>query len=655
MCGIVGVLNLTEGEPVELEVPRRMLGMIRHRGPDEFGLYRDDAVALGSARLSIIDLDTGGQPIGNEDGRFWIVFNGEVFNYLELRTDLESRGHRFQTHTDTEVIVHLFEDHGPECLHYLNGQFALAIWDARERQLFLARDRLGIRPLFYTRHANRLLFGSEVKSLLAYPGVAAEVDPDALNQIFTYWSTLTPRTVFRGVREIPPGHYALIRAGSVDLRRYWSLDFRADPPDSRRAEDCEEELEELLVDACRIRLRADVPVGAYLSGGLDSSLTTAMVLKHSVNHLETFSIAFENPDFDESDFQCGMADFLGTEHRVVTCSHDAIAQCFPDVVWHTETPILRTAPAPMFLLSGLVKQHGFKVVLTGEGADEFLGGYDIFKEMKIRRFWARQADSGRRPLLLRRLYPDITGLGQSGAFLTGFFKRKLTETADPFYSHLIRWENTTRTRRFLRAESEGRGPTDDIELPSGFQGWTSLGQAQYLEATIFMSQYLLSSQGDRVAMAHSVEGRFPFLDHRVVEFANRLPPTLKLRGLSEKWLLRRIGRRYLPSAIWQRPKRPYRAPVHRSFFPNPPAYVGELLSETALKESELFKPAAVGQLVRKAGTGMALSEVEDMALAGVLSTQLVFHRFVKEFPGSGSSPEADEMKVVDRTRRKTRQ
>lgn len=651
MCGITGLVNLTEPRPINTEVLGGMLAMLRHRGPDEFGLYSDQYAGLGSARLSIIDLASGQQPIGNEDGTLWIVFNGEIFNYVELRQQLETRGHHFSTRTDTEVILHLYEDLGPACLKQLNGQFALAIWNTRDRSLFLARDRLGIRPLFYTRRDGQLIFGSEIKAILAHPAMTARLRPDALAQTFTFWSVLPPHTIFDGIRDLPPAHYLLMKDGQIDLQPYWSIDFTAGPIERRTPDDMLDEFEQLLIDATLIRLRADVPVGAYLSGGLDSSATTAIIRRHTRNRLDTFSIAFDDPQFDERAFQQRMADQLGTDHHSLTCTHADIGRVFPDVIWHTETPILRTAPAPMFMLSQLVRDHGFKVVMTGEGADELLGGYDLFKEMAIRRFWARQPDSTLRPLLLRRLYPEIAQLGRvNAAYLTAFFKRQLTDVDAPFYSHLIRWANTARLQRFLTQPAAPHLEDELVPRPARFDRWTPLAKAQYLEIVTFMSPYLLSSQGDRMAMAHSVEGRYPFLDYRVAEFCARLPDTLKLRGLREKWLLRRLGQRYLPPDIWQRRKRPYRAPIQRSFFPArgpAPDYVAECLSEHAVRNAGFFDATMVAALARKAAGDAPLSEVEEMAVVGVLTTQLIHELYVRSFrTRSATLRPNDSVKVV---------
>lgn len=668
MCGLVGLLNLKPGPPIEAAALRHMLALIRHRGPDQFGLYLDDQIGLGHARLSIIDLTTGQQPVTNEDESLWIVFNGEIFNYVELRPGLEARGHRFTTTTDTEVILHLYEELGPGCLDQLNGQFAMAIWDARQQTLFLARDRLGVRPLYYTEADGCLIFASEIKAILADRRVQPEIDPLSLDQIFTYWSPLSPRTIFRHIREVPPGHFLLAQAGHLSLKRYWQVAFPpADPrpPALTRADVTAylSEFRRMLVDATTIRLRADVPVGAYLSGGLDSSTTAAIIRRYTGNQLDTFSIAFEEPAFDESNYQQQMARYLGTDHQVVRATPTDIGQVFPEVIWHTEVPLLRTAPVPLFLLSKLVRARGYKVVLTGEGADEFLAGYNIFKEAAIRRFWARQPHSTLRPRLLQRLYPYISTLTQSGeSYLTAFFRPGLTELASPFYSHAVRWRNTSRTKRFFSEALQAAISTEaglacngsglpEPPYPADFAGWHPLHQAQYLEITIFLAQYLLSSQGDRVAAAHAVEGRFPFLDVRLVEFCNRLPPALKLRGLTEKYLLKKLAQEWLPAEIWQRPKRPYRAPIQRSFFNDSrPAYVAELLSPEQLAATGLFKPAAVGQLVQKIERGGPISETDEMALAGILSSQLLHHQFITDFRRPIPLTDADDIKVCDRQR-----
>ncbi len=649
MCGITGTLDWSGEHPPDIGLLKRMLGIISHRGPDEFGLYVDRQAGIGCARLSIVDLSTGQQPITNEDESLWIVFNGEVYNHPELRADLERAGHRFTTRSDTEVILHLYEDLGPACLQRLNGQFAIAIWDTRKKELFLARDRMGIRPLFYTLLPHGLVFGSEIKALLLHPRVEARLDPRALAQAFTFWAPLSPRTAFQNILQLPPGHFMQIRDGSHTISRYWSLDF---PPAGEEERISEEEaagqLRDLLSDATQLRLRADVTVGSYLSGGIDSTYIAALVRQHTPEALCTFSIAFEEAAFDERSYQEIATAFLNTDHRRTECTNADIGQIFPEVVWHTEVPLLRASPAPMYLLSRLVHENNIKVVLTGEGADEFLGGYNIFKEDKVRRFWARQPESAWRPLLLQKLYPYISDLARGGNYMTAFFHQGLTEVDELGYSHHIRWRNTARLQRLFSAglkESLGKyNPVEEFlsSLNNTLPGWGTLAQAQYIEVATFMSPYLLSSQGDRMMAANSVEGRFPFLDHRVVEFSNRLPARFKIRGLEEKHVLKKSAQGLLPPQVWQRRKRPYRAPIHPAFFPPPSSppmggkergdYVNTLLSPGAIEASDIFNPKAVARLTHKCRTGARVSEGDDMALMGVLSTQLVHHLFVENFP-----------------------
>ncbi len=643
MCGIAGVVRLRDGsaDPSQLA---RMIGAIGHRGPDAVGLHVDGPTGLAHARLSIIDLTGGGQPMPNADRTLWITFNGEIFNHVEIRERLEREGRRFASRSDTEVILHLYEAYGEGCVEHLNGQWAFAIWDARARRLFASRDRLGVRPFFYTRTPEAFLFASEVKSLFTQPDVRREVDPIGLDQVFTFWAPVPPRTVFAGVEELPPGHSLVLEGGRTRVSRHWAPSYPTGldrtPIDAETERQYADRLLELLADATRIRLRSDVPVGAYLSGGLDSSVITALITRVSDAPLRTFSVTFDDREFDESDFQRDVVRFLGTEHQSVHCGPRDIGEAFPSVIWHAERPILRTAPAPLFLLSRLVRQAGFKVVLTGEGSDEMLGGYDIFKEAKIRRYWAARPESRRRPLLLRRLYPYMQNLqGQPDAYLRAFFHVNPEDMASPFASHLPRWDLTARLKLFfsrdLKARLDGYDAVADLaaRLPEEFDRWDPFCQAQYLETGYLLPGYILASQGDRVAMAHAVEGRFPFLDPRVVAFAATIPPRLKMKALDEKHVLKRAARGLVPPSVGARPKQPYRAPDGRSFFPGastwaPFEYVGTLLDERAIAETGLFEVGPVRKLVEKVRAGRVIGVKDNMAIVGILSTQLLAQQFV---------------------------
>ena len=635
MCGIAGIIDFLAATPQE-DLLRRMLGLIRHRGPDAFGIYMDHEAGLAHARLSILDLSGGDQPIHNEDRTLWVVYNGEIFNYPELRQELEAQGHQFYTQTDTEILVHLYEERGPDPFKDVNGQFAFALWDQRKQRLLLARDRLGIRPLFYYHDGKRLLFGSEVKTLFADSRIPRVLDPQTLSDIFTCWAPLGPSTAFQGVHQLPPGHYALFSPAEMVVRPYWQMSFAPSGKRERCDDDLIEELRQLLLDATRIRLRADVPVGAYLSGGLDSTCITSLVKHCFDNQLRTFSVSFTDSHFDEAPFQAQAVQALQTAHHSIRCTEQDIGEAFPHVIWHAEVPLLRTAPAPLYQLAHLVREHGFKVVLTGEGADEIFAGYDIFKEDRVRRFWARQPDSAMRPRLFHKLYPDIFAAqdGRNRAFLESFFRKSLLHVDTPTYSHLIRWENTSQLQTFFSPEMQelihqqaGFQERFCATLPSDFMTWDPLSRAQYTEISIFLSNYLLSSQGDRVAMAHAVEGRFPFLDYRVVEFACRLPPHCRLRGLQEKFILRKVATDLMPPALAHRPKQPYRAPISQCFLGSAPQdYVSDLLSAQAIRQAGYFNAAKVTRLVEKCHkrAGSLLSERENMALFMQRLTLLLF-------------------------------
>lgn len=614
-----------------------MIGTIRYRGPDDVGIYSNGPVGLAHARLSIIDLAGGHQPMSIAKDTLWITFNGEIFNYVELREDLIKKGHRFTSNSDTEVLLHLYQEEGEGCVERLNGQWAFAIWDTATRKLFLSRDRFGVRPLYYTQSSDTFLFASEIKALLAWPAVERTIDLAALDQIFTFWVTVPPRTAFKGIKQLPPGHSMIIQDGRIAIYPYWTLDLAPRCSVNGRSEEAlAEELLTLLQDATEIRLRSDVPVGAYLSGGIDSAIITALVGNRVGDRLRTFSVGFEDNEFDESAYQREASSFLGTSHSDIRCRHMDIAHVFPDVIWHTEQPVVRTAPAPMYMLSQLVHESGFKVVLTGEGADELLGGYDVFKETKIREFWSRRPGSSWRPLLLKRLYPYMNNMQrQSIDYLKHFFHVTEQDVKSPFFSHLPRWAMTAKSKLFFSEATQAElGSYDSMkallgELPERYASWPPFSKAEFLEAQYLLPGYILSSQGDRMAMAHAVEGRYPFLDHRVVEFASKLPLNLKMKVLDQKFLLKQAVKGRIPETIRMRHKQPYRAPDGRSFFGHKSGYVDDTLSPARIKDDGIFDPKATGILVKKFQSGRETGMKDNMALIGILSTTLLIDQFVK--------------------------
>lgn len=648
MCSIAGIVS-RNSTPVSTGALESMIATIGHRGPDGMGIHTEPQFGLAHARLSIIDLTCGTQPMTNRDRSLWITFNGEIFNYLELREALVEKGHLFSTRSDTEVILHTYEEYGDDCVRHFNGQWAFAVWDTRRQRLLLSRDRLGVRPLFYALTPETLLFASEIKALFAHPGITAQLDPRALDQLFTFLNILPPRTIFKDVYELSPGHSMTLHLGRLDTHPHWKLDLSAVPRsrhDRRSEEDYAEELLALLTDATRLRLRSDVPVAAYLSGGLDSSVITALMTALASAPPKTFSVAFEDQEFDESPFQREVARFIGSEHHELRCSYRDIGEVFPEVVWHAEKPLLWTAPGPLYLLSRSVRRSGLKVVLTGEGSDEILGGYDIFKETKIRRFCAAQPESRLRPLLLTKAYPYLHHQqAQSLGYLGAVLQVNSWPLSDPLFSHLPRWHVLSPVKpllfsRLVRAELSNYDPLADLSarLPASFADWDWLAQAQYLEAMHNLSGYLLSSQGDRVAMAHGVEGRFPFLDYRVVEFAATVPSHMKLRVLNEKRVLKRATRHLVPARITDRRKQPYRAPLARSFFSERSQlplhdYVHDLLRPDRVIRDGVFEPSAVQKLAEKVRTGRAISIRDNWAFVGVLSTQLLVDQFVNRSRG----------------------
>lgn len=644
MCGIAGSYA-RDGERADIGLLLRMAHALEHRGPDGVGLYVDGAFGMVNTRLAIVDLVGGDQPIGDESGRFWVVQNGEIYNAPELRAELSARGRRFATRSDTEVLVQAFAEWGAACLDRFNGPFACAIWDRDTQELFLARDRLGVRPLFFAEVEGALLFGSECKALLCEPRVRRGLDPLGLVEALTLWSIGPDRSAFRGIRELPAGHAMVLGPdGARRMWRWWDVQFaaRGEGRDGSTAA-LADELGALLTDATRLRLRADVPVGAYLSGGLDSSAIAAIVRRETDQPVHCLGLQFQDPRFDERTFQQRAAAALRLPLEVVEVDAHAIAAAFPTVIRYAEMPLLRTAPAPMLLLSRRARELGLKVVLSGEGADEVFAGYDIFREDKVRRFWARQPDSRARPQLLGRLYPWLAAdIARAGAFWQAFFARDLTRVGDQLYSHRLRFANGARVVQVLdagvreAAQAEGDPEARLVaSLPADFGAATALGRAQYLELRTFLQGYLLHAQGDRVAMANGVEVRCPFLDYRLVEFAASLRDGHRLRGLREKYLLRRAVAPLLPAEIVVRQKRPYRAPILHAFLgAGAPSWVADALSPASLRASGLVDARRTAALVGKCQQNLesGASEVDEMALVAALSLVLLHAQFLSSPP-----------------------
>ncbi len=612
-----------------------MTASLGHRGPDGRRGVLLDGAAMGHARLAIVDLEGGTQPMTDPRTGVTIVFNGEVYNHAELRRRWAG-SYEFRTRSDTEVVLAGFVLEGIAVVRRFVGQFAFAIFDPRDGALHLARDRVGICPLYLARSPTGWAFASEVKALVAGGCAEGTLDPVGVHQSIRLWAPIPPRTCFRGVLALPPAHVARIDGEALELSRYWRAPLPSSArgltsPEEERA--AEQRLSEVLTEAVRLSLRADVPVGAYLSGGLDSSLLCAIAQRELGGSLRTFSVSFEDREYDEAPFQQQAAAALGTRHDVLSIDGGAIAELIPRVVWHAEQVLVRAAPAPLLALSERVRSSGTKVVLTGEGADEFFWGYDLFKETRLRAFWARQPGSRLRPALLGRLYPYLPRMRQAPALVARFFEAGLQDVASPAFSHGPRWLATQRIARLFApsfaAELAGHDPAVDAiaTMPADVAGAGPLARAQHLEVETLLSGYLLSAQGDRMLLANGVEGRFPFLDHRVIELAASLPESLKLHVLVEKYLLRRLARTLLPDGLARRTKQPYRAPVAKALVgPAAPAWARDALSRDAAEAVGVFSGDKVEALSRRVASELGEeSEGDAMALMAVASTHLLHH------------------------------
>lgn len=625
-----------------------MAAALRHRGPDGYGLLQDGDLGLVHTRLALVDPNGGAQPMADERQELWIVGNGELYDHRRWRERLRGKGHHFRTDNDIEVLLHAFAEWGDEVWPQLDGQFALAIWHARRRELRLVRDRFGVVPLHYAAVDGGLVFASEAKALFAGGRVRAELDAGAIGEAFVNWSALPPRTTFVGVHCVPPGSTLRLDAdGRLQRHTWWRPEFvpAAAPTTLAAAADA---LHERLDRAVRQRLVADAEVAVYLSGGLDSSVIAALAARARPGPT-TLGVRFAAARFDEGGAQHCVRDTIGSTHHEVAATDRDLRQLLPAVVWHTEAPLLRTAPVPLFQLSARAHELGIKAVLSGEGADELFGGYSIFLEQRVRRFWARFPSSTVRPALLARVHDFVADAAlRQGSMWQAFFRQGLGDVDDPFYAHALRWRNNAWTTRVLApaAQVDAAAPRERLAslLAPTFASSSPLARAMAVETVAFLSPYLLASQGDRVGLAHGIESRHPFLAAEVVNLAFALPDRCKVRGLTTKVVLREVARRLLPPAVVDRPKQPYRAPIPASLFAPGDDVVGALLQRDALAANPLLQPDAAAALVARCRSGRPLSEREGMALCGLLTVQLLQQQFVASpatLPRSDRSPDID--------------
>jgi asparagine synthase (glutamine-hydrolysing) len=626
---------------------------IIHRGPDEDGFLERPGLALASRRLSIIGLADGRQPITNEDGSIAVVFNGELFDYPERRAELESRGHRFATHCDTELIPHLWEEYGEATFERLRGQFAVALWDQNRRRLYLARDRFGICPLYWTRQATAsgdwLLFASEIKALLASGLVPVQPDLRGIDHAFTFFALPGPRTAFTSISTLLPGHYLrieLAEEGSSSKpvldRVYWQMDFpdRGQEEPGRDQQRVVEEFEDILQAAVARRLRADVPVVSYLSGGVDSSIVVALASRLRGQSIPTFTIRIDDPALDETseanvvrrhlDRAAGVVD--PATHTVLPCGAAEVLETYPRLVQVAESPVIDTSCVALLLLAEEVHRQGFKVALTGEGADEWLAGYPWYKVHKLLGFLDLIPGL---PLsqTVRRTYLGLTGAPRFPWSVV----RRIRETAGGTNAWLEIYGLMSLSRpRFyspqMRKALAGYTAYEDLNLNrERMRRWHPLNRSIYLGARIHLPGLLLNAKGDRVAMHSSVETRYPFLDETVFDYLARLDPRWKLRGFRDKLLLRRLAERWLPRQIAWRQKAMFRAPFDSFHGDDQPAFVEQLVSEDSLRKTGYFDPMAVRtwrEAFRGLRQGSSHRTALEMGLSGVISTQLWHHLFI---------------------------
>ncbi len=655
MCGIAGMMDLTGRKPAPTAIVRRMAAAIVHRGPDDDGFLDRSEVCLGNRRLSIVGLKDGKQPLGNEDNSIQVVYNGELFDYPERRRDLEAKGHVFRTGTDTELLPHMWEEFGEGMFEKLRGQFAIALWDEKQRRLLLARDRWGICPLFWTiQHFDGgefggtwLLFGSEIKALLASGLIDAKADVRGLNHLFTFFATPGPVTCFEGVNQLVPGRFLDFRLGETrepTPKVFYEFDFPDRGQEIRDADPKQltDQFEEVFVRSVQMKLRADVPVVSYLSGGVDSSLVVALAGKVMGRPIPTFTIGIGgDAKLNEESEATLVAKYVGsTERVIVKCGHDELLETYPELIQAAEVPVVDTACAALLLLAKAVRAKGYKVALTGEGSDEWMAGYPWFKVQRIMNAlnsipgipfgdWMRQAfmAATRTPQFPSQTVRETEDLlGGSNAWLNVYGLMSLSKLR--FFSNDM-WSRL-----------EGHSPFADLALPrERMRKWHPFNRSLFIGGRVMLPGLLLASKGDRVAMNSSVETRYPFLDEEVFAFLAKLHPRWKLRGMKDKYILRLLAERYLPKEIAWRRKAMFRADGQLPFRES---LAARKLGRTAahrigVAPNRLFRPGGgheVAKGIPQHGAGSVSRTAVEMGLVGVTATQLWHHTYIEEIAGT---------------------
>ncbi len=642
MCGIAGILSLDSTRSVPPERLEPMLASIFHRGPDEAGRLIDRELAMGMRRLSIIDLADGQQPIFDESGRYGVVFNGEIYNYRELRNDLIARGHQLKTHSDTEVIVHLYEECGEACLDQLRGMFGFAIWDNVRRELFIARDRMGIKPLYYAEGNGDFVFGSEIKSILEHSAIKPSMDMEALSLYLSLKYVPAPSTLFAGIQSLPPGHFMRVCKGRIEIKRYWDISF-AKPECTLSEQDYADQLLELLRESIRLHLRSDVPFGAFLSGGVDSSTIVALMSEELRTPVKTFSVGFGGEGIqDELPYAQQVADKFGCEHHTLKITSDDFLSYAEDVLWHLDQPIADQATVATHMVAKLARQH-VKMVLTGEGGDELFAGYARYSGERYSKWFSRLPTGAAK--WLRAASSTLPGL-RRGKIAIGALS--IRDEATRFANWFPMFGDDAK-RQLLDGQVEsiraGAASAFSNHL-ANCDAHSPLDRMLYADSKLWLPDYLLL-RGDKLTMANSLEARVPLLDHKLVEFAARLPDSMKLRGSQRKYLLKQVARRLLPAEIIDRKKQGFPIPIERWLRKEARPMMQDLLSTETLERRGLFNVSFVEQLIREHVSGYSDNSTK---LWGLMSVEMWTRKFIDQGGGNTAAMSSTSAATPDEAR-----